>query len=177
MLAIPNSLGGVRRVDGCLNAVEDDNRTDRDDGRRNASGDEDTHGVLGFLAGRRNVVIGVLYTACIARPELCKSVGSWAIYDYFEAERVLEARGRGSAATFRREAPKVGRNELCPCGSGKKFPSKTHSIFIDPYDLTMKTACASSENHLNLRIKTYLNGALTSTMAVKQRVSLGHEKL
>ena len=76
VLAIPNSLGGVGRVDGCLNAVEDDNRTDRDDGRRNASGDEDTHGVLGFLAGRRNVVIGVLYTACIARPELCKSVGS-----------------------------------------------------------------------------------------------------
>jgi len=104
------------------------------------------------------------------------AVGVVAIYDYFEAERVLEARGRGSAATFRREAPKVGRNELCPCGSGKKFPSKTHSIFIDPYDLTMKTACASSENHLNLRIKTYLNGALTSTMAVKQRVSLGHEK-
>ena len=44
VLAIPNSLGGVGRVDGCLNAVEDDNRTDRDDGRRNASGDEDTHG-------------------------------------------------------------------------------------------------------------------------------------
>jgi hypothetical protein len=48
VLAIPNSLGGVRSVDGCLNAVEDDNRTDRDDGRRNASGDEDTHGVLGL---------------------------------------------------------------------------------------------------------------------------------
>jgi len=50
VLAIPNSLGGVRRVDGCLNAVEDDNCADRDDGRHNASGDEDTHGVLGFLA-------------------------------------------------------------------------------------------------------------------------------
>lgn len=24
-------------------------------------------------------------------------------------------------ATFRRETPKVGRNEPCPCGSGKKF--------------------------------------------------------
>ena len=23
--------------------------------------------------------------------------------------------------TFRRETPKVGRNELCPCGSGKKY--------------------------------------------------------
>ena len=38
-----------------------------------------------------------------------------------EAERVLGARRRGSATTFRRDAPKVGRNELCPCGSGKKF--------------------------------------------------------
>ena len=25
------------------------------------------------------------------------------------------------AGTFRREAPKVGRNDPCPCGSGKKF--------------------------------------------------------
>ena len=23
--------------------------------------------------------------------------------------------------TFHREAPKVGRNDLCPCGSGKKY--------------------------------------------------------
>ena len=23
--------------------------------------------------------------------------------------------------TIRRDAPKVGRNDLCPCGSGKKF--------------------------------------------------------
>jgi uncharacterized protein len=49
------------------------------------------------------------------------AAGVMAIYDYFEAERVVGARRRGSAATFRREAPKVGRNELCPCGSGKKF--------------------------------------------------------
>ena len=49
------------------------------------------------------------------------AAGVAAIYDYFEAERVLGARRRGSATTFRRDAPKVGRNELCPCGSGKKF--------------------------------------------------------
>jgi uncharacterized protein len=49
------------------------------------------------------------------------AAGVAAIYDYFEAERVLGARQRRSAATFRRDAPKVGRNELCPCGSGKKF--------------------------------------------------------
>jgi uncharacterized protein YecA (UPF0149 family) len=23
--------------------------------------------------------------------------------------------------TYKRKTPKVGRNELCPCGSGKKF--------------------------------------------------------
>jgi preprotein translocase subunit SecA len=28
---------------------------------------------------------------------------------------------RGGVRTFKREMPKVGRNEACPCGSGKKF--------------------------------------------------------
>ena len=50
------------------------------------------------------------------------AAGVMAIYDYFEAERVVGARRPGSAATFRREAPKVGRNELCPCGSGGSRP-------------------------------------------------------
>jgi preprotein translocase subunit SecA len=27
----------------------------------------------------------------------------------------------GPGAPMRREAPKVGRNDPCPCGSGKKF--------------------------------------------------------
>jgi uncharacterized protein len=35
------------------------------------------------------------------------------IYRYWLARR--------GAATVRREAPKVGRNDPCPCGSGKKF--------------------------------------------------------
>jgi len=49
------------------------------------------------------------------------TVGVRAIYNYFEGERVLRARRGGLPATFRRDAPKVGRNEPCPCGSGKKF--------------------------------------------------------
>jgi len=49
------------------------------------------------------------------------TVGVRAIYNYFERERVLRARRGGSPATFRRDAPKVARNEPCPCGSGKKF--------------------------------------------------------
>jgi uncharacterized protein len=28
---------------------------------------------------------------------------------------------RKRASTLRREAPKVGRNDDCPCGSGRKF--------------------------------------------------------
>jgi uncharacterized protein len=49
------------------------------------------------------------------------TVGVPAIYRYFAEERNLEARRLASATTFRRDVPKVGRNELCPCGSGKKF--------------------------------------------------------
>jgi uncharacterized protein len=44
-----------------------------------------------------------------------------AIYRYFAGDRHLEARKLSSVRTFRRDAPKVGRNEPCPCGSGKKF--------------------------------------------------------
>ena len=43
------------------------------------------------------------------------------IYAYFEAERTLGARQSGTVTNFRRDAAKVGRNEPCPCGSGKKF--------------------------------------------------------
>ena len=44
-----------------------------------------------------------------------------AIYRYFAAERKLEAGKLSSVRTMRRDAPKVGRNQPCPCGSGKKF--------------------------------------------------------
>ena len=37
-----------------------------------------------------------------------------AIYDFWQAIRF-------PAETLRRESPKVGRNERCPCGSGRKF--------------------------------------------------------
>ena len=48
------------------------------------------------------------------------AAGVMAIYCYFRSERVSAAR-RATATTFRREAPKIGRNEPCPCGSGQKF--------------------------------------------------------
>ena len=40
-----------------------------------------------------------------------------AIYGHFEGERLSPA----DDITYRRIAPKVGRNDPCPCGSGKKF--------------------------------------------------------
>jgi len=41
-------------------------------------------------------------------------LGTWA-------EARDQSPSRPPDATFRREAPKVGRNDPCPCGSGKKF--------------------------------------------------------
>jgi uncharacterized protein len=49
------------------------------------------------------------------------AAGVTRVYRYFAAERKLEARTLASAKTVRRGAPKVGRNDPCPCGSGKKF--------------------------------------------------------
>jgi SEC-C motif len=43
------------------------------------------------------------------------------IYHYFEAQRLLGTDLLGNMSTFRRTMPKIGRNEPCPCGSGKKF--------------------------------------------------------
>ena len=49
------------------------------------------------------------------------AAGVMKIYDYFEATRLLEAEPTQNETTFRRESPKIGRNEPCPCGSGEKF--------------------------------------------------------
>jgi uncharacterized protein len=42
------------------------------------------------------------------------------IYRYFEAQRLVEGQPF-DPTTFRRTTPKIGRNDPCPCGSGKKF--------------------------------------------------------
>ena len=44
-----------------------------------------------------------------------------AIYRYFAARRRLSSQAEREIATYRRPGDKVGRNEPCPCGSGKKF--------------------------------------------------------
>jgi uncharacterized protein len=47
--------------------------------------------------------------------------GVMAIYRYFEPHRRMTARLARESTTHRRLAPKVGRNDPCPCGSGKKY--------------------------------------------------------
>ena len=46
------------------------------------------------------------------------AAGVMNVFTYFEAERHL---GTRATTTFRRDVPKVGRNDPCPCGSRKKF--------------------------------------------------------
>jgi uncharacterized protein len=49
------------------------------------------------------------------------AAGLVSIYHYFEAQRLLASRSLGKETTLRRTTPKIGRNDPCPCGSGKKF--------------------------------------------------------
>jgi uncharacterized protein len=49
------------------------------------------------------------------------AAGTTRIYRYFKTQRLLDNAPLGNMPTFRRETPKIGRNDPCPCGSGKKF--------------------------------------------------------
>jgi hypothetical protein len=49
------------------------------------------------------------------------AAGVMAIYKYFEAQRLLGTRLHSATTTSRRIAPKIGRNDLCPCGSGQDY--------------------------------------------------------
>jgi uncharacterized protein len=46
------------------------------------------------------------------------AAGVTKIYRYFEARRLTPI---SESTTYRRITPKVGRNDPCPCGSGRKF--------------------------------------------------------
>lgn len=47
--------------------------------------------------------------------------GARNLYDMFDEQRKVSAASHAPPGTFRRSSPKVGRNQPCPCGSGKKF--------------------------------------------------------
>jgi uncharacterized protein len=48
------------------------------------------------------------------------AAGVVGIYRHFQAQRLLETQPLNDT-TVRRMTPKIGRNDPCPCGSGKKF--------------------------------------------------------
>jgi uncharacterized protein len=49
------------------------------------------------------------------------AAGTTQIYRYFKAQRFLSNDPVGNMPDFLRTMPKIGRNDPCPCGSGKKF--------------------------------------------------------
>lgn len=49
------------------------------------------------------------------------SVFTVEMYDYFRAARTRATVAAGDARTFCREKPRIGRNDSCYCGSGKKY--------------------------------------------------------
>ncbi len=49
------------------------------------------------------------------------AAGVTGIHRYFQARGLVERQPFDIATTFRRTVPKIGRNDPCPCGSGKKF--------------------------------------------------------
>jgi uncharacterized protein YecA (UPF0149 family) len=53
--------------------------------------------------------------------ESLMGAGAARAYWHFAEQRRAGARVSREAKTVRRTMPKVGRNESCPCGSGRKF--------------------------------------------------------
>ena len=49
------------------------------------------------------------------------AAGTMQIYRYFKAQRFLVNDPLGNMPDSLRTMPKIGRNDTCPCGSGKKF--------------------------------------------------------
>ena len=49
------------------------------------------------------------------------AAGVTGIYRHFKARQTTENELYGNSTTYRRVVPKIGRNDPCLCGSGKKF--------------------------------------------------------
>jgi SEC-C motif-containing protein len=47
--------------------------------------------------------------------------GAWRFVSGDRGERVADQRPHGSSSPARQSAPKIGRNDPCSCGSGKKY--------------------------------------------------------
>jgi uncharacterized protein len=49
------------------------------------------------------------------------AAGANRLYEYFRPLRMQHADAQRAQSTVRREQPKIGRNDSCPCGSGLKY--------------------------------------------------------
>jgi uncharacterized protein len=58
------------------------------------------------------------------------AAGTTQIYRYFKAQRLLDNDPLGNMPDFLRTTPKIGRNDPCPCGSGKKFKQCCGKIML-----------------------------------------------
>ena len=47
--------------------------------------------------------------------------GAGPAANQMDTDSILQAASSSSSGTVRRDEPKVGRNDPCPCGSGKKY--------------------------------------------------------
>jgi len=81
-----------------------------------------------MLSNIRDKVTDVIFKARLDADERMRSVWnisatSHADYERFQAQQEAAASGQGQqmVKTIKLEKPKVGRNEPCPCGSGKKY--------------------------------------------------------
>ena len=73
-----------------------------------AGGPEDDHGRVSFVA---RFTINGIEQDMTEDAEFTREDGVW---------RYLDGQVHGHV-TYRRESPKIGRNDPCPCGSGKKY--------------------------------------------------------
>ena len=76
--------------------------------RTEQGGPEDTEGLVEFTARFRS---GGKDHEHVETAVFAREAGNWVYAGQMNAPGV----------TYRREAPKVGRNDPCPCGSGKKY--------------------------------------------------------
>ena len=81
-----------------------------------------------MLSNIRDKVTDVIFKARLDSDERMRSVWnisntSHADYERFQAQQEAAASGQGQQVvkTIKLEKPKVGRNDPCPCGSGKKY--------------------------------------------------------
>lgn len=69
---------------------------------------------------QRELLLG---SVCVCVPKIYRYMAENYPYDYWDDPEEFDEGDYyyDAPSTFRREGPKIGRNDPCPCGSGKKY--------------------------------------------------------